>query len=348
MVDNNDAQRMELEARRIDGDLRLRSEELELRREELRQNAAKSRIGGWSSPVTLTLLGGAITILSGMALATWQGSGNLKLERQKFESALILKAIETGDQQVAAKNLLFLLNLGLISDPNGKIAGLAANPDQAPVLPTTGATPVPVTEQARASFYDGYRKAFGRTSSEQVAALESVFSAISNNGDLTDVRQVAYVLATIQFETAQTFKPMTEYGSETSLEERYGGTRGLRYGNTQPGDGARYRGRGYVQLLGRANYAKLNVKLGLKGTPDDLIVHPERALEPSIAYRIQASMMREGLATGLKLDDYIHGDKADYVNARKIVNGLDRAVLIAENAKKLEAILRASLAEEAR
>lgn len=67
--------------------------------------------------------------------AASQGYFNSQLERQKFESALILKAIETSDSKEAATNLLFLVEAGFINDENGRIAALIKDPKTAPVLP---------------------------------------------------------------------------------------------------------------------------------------------------------------------------------------------------------------------
>jgi hypothetical protein len=53
--------------------------------------------------------------------------------------------------------------------------------------------------------------------------------------------------------------------------------------------------------------------------------------------------MRRGLFTGVKLATFINAEKCDYVNARKIINGLDKAELIAGYAEKIEAILRAGV-----
>jgi putative chitinase len=68
-------------------------------------------------------------------------------------------------------------------------------------------------------------------------------------------------------------------GPDAIAERIYGGRREL--GNTQPGDGARYIGRGYVHLTGRANYEAAGRALGL-----DLVNHPELAEEPAHAARI--------------------------------------------------------------
>jgi hypothetical protein len=62
-----------------------------------------------------------------------------------------------------------------------------------------------------------------------------------------------------------------------------------------------------------------------------------------LAYRIMSVGMIQGLFTGAKLADFVDGERCDYRNARRIVNGLDRAELIAGYARTLEAILRGSI-----
>lgn len=91
--------------------------------------------GGSLSPLSVALISGAIGLLGTAVGAISQGVVNLKLERQKFESGLILKAIETGNPDSAAKNLLFLTKLGFITDTTGKIAQLETRPQDSPVLP---------------------------------------------------------------------------------------------------------------------------------------------------------------------------------------------------------------------
>jgi len=65
---------------------------------------------------------------------------------------------------------------------------------------------------------------------------------------------------------------------------------------------------------------------------DQLLIHPERALDPTISYNALSFGMRKGAFTGVGLGDFINGSQCDYVNARKIVNGLDAADLIARYA----------------
>jgi hypothetical protein len=83
-------------------------------------------------------------------------------------------------------------------------------------------------------------------------------------------------------------------------------------------------------------------ELGL--APDaDLVQDPEQALRPAIAYQIMSVGMRKGLFTGKKLGDYISASGCDYKNARRIINGVDQAALIAQYAGTIEGILRAAI-----
>ena len=136
--------------------------------------------------------------------------------------------------------------------------------------------------------------------------------------------QTAYVLATAQHESDQ-FRTMTEYASGAAYEGRSD------LGNTQAGDGERYRGRGFVQLTGRANYAEQGRQLGI-----DLINRPELAEIPEIAAKILINGMKTGAFTGAKLSDFASGD---FEGMRAIVNGSDKAGLIASYAQKYASVL---------
>ncbi len=144
--------------------------------------------------------------------------------------------------------------------------------------------------------------------------------------------QTAYVLATAQHESGLG-RWMTEIWGPTPAQRGYEGRRDL--GNTQPGDGYRYRGRGYVQITGRANYSDWSRRLGM-----DLVGQPELTTRPDIAARILVIGMRDGTFTGRKLSDYINGSQTDFANARRTVNGTDRADLIASYAQAYLQALR--------
>ncbi|NOT86083.1 MAG: hypothetical protein HOP02_15175 [Methylococcaceae bacterium] len=151
------------------------------------------------------------------------------------------------------------------------------------------------------------------------------------------------MLATVKHECADTWRPITERGSKTYCAKYETGTPiGKRLGNTTPGDGWKYRGRGYVQITGRANYEKLSKALHLP-VGENLVDYPENALIPAVAYGIMSYGMRNGTFTGKKLQDYMGGDACDYKNARRIINGVDQCELIKGYAEKFESILKASI-----
>lgn len=196
----------------------------------------------------------------------------------------------------------------------------------------------------RDKFYAAYRVAFpSRLSQSQVDGLNTLLSSIEADTDLSDIRHVAYMLATVKHECADTWQPIVERGSRSYFDKYEPATAiGKRLGNTQPGDGYLYMGRGYVMITGRDNYRRLGQAIGRE---NELVLVPNLALSPSIAYQIMSVGVRRGLFTGKKLSDYINTD-ADYFNARRIINSLDRASLIAGYAYSFEKILRASITGE--
>ena len=192
-------------------------------------------------------------------------------------------------------------------------------------------------------FFNAYRSAYGRLSQATVNGLELLGRNMVEDGELKSVQWAAYMLATVKHECANRWMPITEYGRRDYFDKYEAGTRlGRRLGNTEPGDGYRFRGRGYVQITGRANYARMTEALAL-GDDEDLVRDPDQALRPVIAYRIMSLGMRKGLFTGRKLADYINDDGCDYKEARRIINGQDQAELIAGYAETLEAILRVAI-----
>ena len=193
------------------------------------------------------------------------------------------------------------------------------------------------------TFFNGYRAAYGRLSQATVSGLELLGRNMEADPDLKNIQWAAYMLATVKHECADTWQPIVERGARAYFDKYETGTAlGRRLGNSEPGDGWRFRGRGYVQITGRANYARMTQALGL-GPEADLVADPEQALRPAIAYRIMSVGMRKGLFTGKKLGDYLNSQGTDYVNARRIINGLDQAATIAGYARTLESILKASL-----
>lgn len=190
----------------------------------------------------------------------------------------------------------------------------------------------------RSFFFDRVRLTlFGGTlRPRQVQGLLAILDLFEPAHSAEDDRWLAYMLATAHHETDRTMVPTDEYGSAAYFEQRYGPppigqnpTLARRLGNTQAGDGARYRGRGLVQITGRANYRKLGARLGV-----DLEVDPDRAKDPAVAVAIMWIGMTEGLFSGRKLGDYFSSSREDWRGARRIINGTDKADLIADIAKR--------------
>lgn len=196
----------------------------------------------------------------------------------------------------------------------------------------------------RETFFDLYRKTFGKLTTKQVAGIESFLDGVLGY-DLS-IRELAYLCATAYHETARTFLPIEEYGKG----------RGKKYGKAV--NGKKYYGRGYVQLTWDYNYEKATKTL-LALRPEvvsefeasssdrfDLLQHPEQAMDPKIAAAILVLGSQQGWFTGKKLSDYINDNQCDYINARRIINGTDRAKDIATAAQKFKEILSKSIEEE--
>ena len=182
-------------------------------------------------------------------------------------------------------------------------------------------------------FFDTYKEQFSaKLTQGQVNGLEKLLDFLENDLELTDLRWVAYMMATVKHECADRWQPIEEFASGKQYEGRE------ELGNVQPGDGPRYKGRGYVHITGRANYRKFSRLLDV-----DLIGSPKLALDPPTSYSIMSLGMRKGSFTGKGLDDYIHDTICDYRNARRIINALDQADKIMRYAQKLETTLRDSL-----
>lgn len=190
----------------------------------------------------------------------------------------------------------------------------------------------------RKKFFDGVRAGFHRGSlnAGQVSSYNAILDAAAAYA-VTDLRHIAYALATTYGEVGAAFVPVHEKGP-VSYFDKYepGTTLGKRLGNTLKGDGYRFRGRGFPQITGRANYAKLGPHVGI-----DLLANPDRALEPAVAAKLMIIGMKLGLFTGVSFKTYFN-DKSDWTNARRIINGTDRAGEIAAYGTRYWAILRAS------
>jgi cell wall-associated NlpC family hydrolase len=133
-----------------------------------------------------------------------------------------------------------------------------------------------------------------------------VKKALARRGLTSPAAQIA-ALATIGVEVGGTFAPIKEYGDKAYFTRMYDGRADL--GNTKPGDGARYHGRGFIQLTGRANYRAYGKKLGFP-----LEQQPDLALKPEVAAAILAEYMKERRVAE-------SAARGDWETVRRKVNG---------------------------
>lgn len=177
-------------------------------------------------------------------------------------------------------------------------------------------------------FFDSVRSHFGSLNESQVTGLESIAAASVGR----PVNHIAYMMATAWHETGQ-FRYTHEIWGPTQQQAKYEppSAKAKELGNTMKGDGKRFAGRGFVQLTGRANYVKASEKLGL-----DLVAIPDLVTQYPIAAKILVSGMTQGWFTGKSLSDF-----TSFEDMRRVVNGTDKAALIAGHAYAFKNALHA-------
>lgn len=166
---------------------------------------------------------------------------------------------------------------------------------------------------------------------------EAVTRLVSMGLDMgATVHAMAYVLATGYWESTR-FLVTSEVGKGAGRD--YGRPVLIIRGRSET-----YFGRGWVQLTWIRNYALLSAVLSAYlGRPVDLVGNPALAESPEYACLITWLGMRDGLFTGVGLSRFFPPGKGhDYVGARAIINGNDKAVQIADIALDFERALRAA------
>ncbi|MGD1502661.1 peptidoglycan-binding protein [Vibrio harveyi] len=187
-----------------------------------------------------------------------------------------------------------------------------------------------ISRRINAALFDG------DMTEKQTAGIERYFTAyfiLRFKKIRIPLSYLAYTLATVYHETAFHMQPVEEYGKGAGHE----------YGIPDPITKKAYYGRGDVQVTWKYNYERLSklvydVKTFKKGV--DLVNYPELLLEP--LYSAQATIigMATGLFTGKSYSDYLDQEVPDYVNARRIINGTDRAETIAGYAHDFERAIK--------
>lgn len=174
------------------------------------------------------------------------------------------------------------------------------------------------------TFYAYIRKApfGGRLSQSQIDGIDQIFAAMDAYG-LRNLKYAAYILATAFHETGGRMQPVREGFAKTDAAARKA-VSGRPYAKPDPKTGKVYYGRGLVQITWAENYKKFSKLLGLA-----LYENPDMALDPEISADILVRGMIYGTFTGISLDDCFGGPNDHPVPARQIINGKDKAELIA-------------------
>lgn len=221
-----------------------------------------------------------------------------------FDAARALKRELTGSQAGLTQDEVDALNIIIAAwEPERKPTGL----------------------RDAAKFFCAVRDNFGRLDQGQVDGFNRLLNACGAAG--WPIAYTAYGLTTAWHETAHSMHPVEEgyyLGAKAKAFQQK-----LRY---YP-----WFGRGDVQLTWERNYRLADEKLGLNGK---LIADPSLALDPEISARVLVTGMTEGWFTGKKLADYLpaagRANAAQFAEARRIINGTDKAQMIAGLAMKLQ------------
>jgi putative chitinase len=177
------------------------------------------------------------------------------------------------------------------------------------------------------TFFDNVRDSVfgGSLSQDQVDGCQRIIAYRDSHWPKMVDAELAYLLASAEWETGHSLQPVEEGFPLRGDALRNYQTK-LRY---YP-----WYGRGLIQITWKANYEKFGIE------------KPEDALSWDVALRVMFEGCIKGMFTGHKLADYISAKRQDYVNARRVVNGLDKAEHIAKNARAFHAaLLKASAAD---
>jgi hypothetical protein len=195
----------------------------------------------------------------------------------------------------------------------------------------------------RTAFFATLRKSLfaGSISQAQTNGIEAILNEAEARN--TPMRHLAYMLATTYHETARTMQPVRETLASSDavaikrLEKAWADGK-LPWVKKpywrKDQDGKSWLGRGLVQITHKDNYITLGEAVRV-----DLVADPDAAMSMPVAIKIMFEGMNKGLFTGKNLSQYLDGPLADYVGARRIINGTDKDKMIAGYANEFASAL---------
>jgi predicted chitinase len=197
----------------------------------------------------------------------------------------------------------------------------------------------------RKTFYTYARRApFGnRLTQQQIDGIEPVLDVWEERYADKPLTWLAYILATVFHETGGKMIPVregfatTDAGARAAVAKLYAQKR-ISRNYALPGiNGQSYYGRGRVQNTHQVNYAKLSTRF-----KRDFVNNPDLLLDSKTDALITVVGHVEGIWTGRKLEHYFTADAEDAIGARRIINGTDKAKLIASYYEQFKGALNAA------
>lgn len=245
--------------------------------------------GALKAAVIPAIIGGVVTLGAAattgalnIGVETQKSQGSIDLEQIRFANSLIERALQNSDARARATELLFYAEIGLLDGLNTQKIKEIANQEQRridedsggpsflPALPA-GQDRVTITE-------DIVRAVAPEAPPEIVQTFAGVGNFILAGFGITDTPlRAAHFLAQVAHETGD-FRFLEELASGEAFEGRKD------LGNTEPGDGIRFKGRGMIQMTGRRNYALFSQQTGI-----DLMSNPAQASDPATALLVAAA-----------------------------------------------------------
>lgn len=186
-------------------------------------------------------------------------------------------------------------------------------------------------------FYNSIRQSLfaGKLTQGVVDTIEAILKACTKY-NVTSPEQIAYALATAKHEAYHpiynpNWDPIREGYAKTNAGAIKAVTALFNAGKISKNyalplaNGLSYYGRSWVQITHPGNYSAIGKRIGI-----DLYNNPDLALDRNVAADILIVGMKEGIFTGVKLSTYFTATKSDPLNARRIINGIDQQVRIAD------------------
>lgn len=259
---------------------RLRAEEQQLlaeAKQQLRLVEAKQRS---ARQLKFGLLAISLLLLATLVMTFYAWREKVIADKYRAEAELARSQAGARVEELEARLEVTAGRVQVLTNQDLSAANLTSNTNS-----STGVTSATPATKASPLTDDALRRIMPNLSPETsrlyLPYLQRAMQEFEIN---TPLRQAAF-LAQLAFESGQ-FRWMEEVWGPTASQRRYEppNSLGRQLGNTQPGDGERFKGRGAFQIVGRANYQKYGQLLGV-----DLVSNPELAATPEMAARLAAA-----------------------------------------------------------